>query len=72
MFEQEINGVIWCNGKILNPVFTDDEYAEQGFLPHEIPLIRRHDMLYNQWVHYGYLKPRKTAEMMYIIKRLFL
>lgn len=33
----------------LNEVKTDEGYAADGFLPHEIPMIRRHDELHNRF-----------------------
>lgn len=61
---------MWFDGIWFNPICTDEEYAEQGFSPAEIPLIRRHDMLFNQKQKWGYLKPRKEAEMYAIVDRL--
>ena len=36
--------------KRYNTIHTDAEYKAQGFRPYEIPMIRRHDELYNKWV----------------------
>lgn len=56
--------------KLYNRVRTDAEYFAEGFRKEEIPLVRRHDVLYNQYQRYGYLKPRKKAEMFELIERL--
>lgn len=57
-------------GYQLNDILSDEEYMAEGFTKAECPLIRRHDMLYNQRVKYGELKPRKEAELFEIIRRL--
>lgn len=33
--------------KMLNKIFSDKEYMEQGFSAEEVPLIRRFDILHN-------------------------
>ncbi len=46
------------------------KYRAEGFTEKEIPLIARHDTLYNQWKTEGYLKPRKEMEVYEIARRL--
>lgn len=58
------------DGKVYNKIGTDIEYLVAGFSLKEVPLIRRHDILFNQYQKYGYLKPRKKAEMFELIERL--
>lgn len=58
------------DGKVYNRIGTDEEYLAEGFRKDEIPLVRRHDILFNQYQRYGYLKPRKKAEMFELVERL--
>lgn len=55
---------------MLNIIHTDAEYLALGFSEKEIPLIRRHDELFNQRKINGFLKPHKEAEMFELAKRL--
>ena len=33
----------------LNTIYTDAEYIAQGFTTKEVPLIRKHDKLFNEY-----------------------
>ena len=33
-----------------NTIYTDTEYMAQGFKAWEVPMIKRHDELFNMWV----------------------
>lgn len=33
----------------LNTIYTDAEYIAQGFTAEEVPLIRKHDELFNEY-----------------------
>lgn len=33
----------------LNKIYTDEEYMAQGFKTWEVPLIRKHDELFNKY-----------------------
>ena len=46
----------------LNRICTDEEYMAQGFRPYEVPMIRRHDELYNLWVD-GTITEEQKEEM---------
>lgn len=35
--------------KMLNTIYTDKEYMAQGFTAQEVPMIREHDILFNQY-----------------------
>ena len=45
-----------------NTIHTDAEYMAQGFRPYEVPMIRRHDELYNLWVD-GTITEEQKEEM---------
>lgn len=45
-----------------NTIHTDAEYMAQGFRPYEVPMIRRHDELYNLWVD-GTITEEQREEM---------
>lgn len=45
-----------------NTIHTDAEYRKQGFREWEIPLIRRHDELYNMWED-GYITEEEKEEL---------
>lgn len=45
-----------------NTIYTDAEYMAQGFRPYEVPMIRRHDELYNLWVD-GTITEEQKEEM---------
>ena len=51
----------------LNEVKTDKGYAADGFLPHEIPMIRRHDELHNRLFE---LNDEEIDEMLLIAEKL--
>lgn len=34
---------------MLNTIYTDKEYMEQGFTVQEVPMIREHDILFNKY-----------------------
>ena len=33
----------------LNTIYTDEEYMAQGFTKEEVPMIRKHDELFNKY-----------------------
>lgn len=35
---------------MLNTIYTDKEYMAQGFTAQEVPMIREHDILVNQYL----------------------
>ena len=45
-----------------NTIYTAAEYMAQGFRPYEVPMIRRHDELYNLWVD-GTITEEQKEEM---------
>ena len=34
---------------MLNTIYTDKEYMAQGFTAQEVPMIREHDILFNEY-----------------------
>lgn len=34
---------------MMNKIYTDKEYFEQGFTTEELPMIRKHDELFNEY-----------------------
>jgi hypothetical protein len=46
-----------------NTIYTDAEYMAQGFRPYEVPMIRRHDELYNMLVD-GTITEEQKEEML--------
>lgn len=38
---------------MMNTIYTEKEYMEQGFTATEVPMIMAHDLLYNEWVKGG-------------------
>ena len=34
---------------MMNKIYTDKEYLEQGFTTEELPMIRKHDELFNEY-----------------------
>ena len=38
---------------MMNTIYTEKEYMEQGFTATEVPMIMEHDTLYNKWVKGG-------------------
>ena len=52
-----------------NTIHTDEEYMAQGFTAQEVPMIRRHDELFNKDVD-GIITAEEEAEMVAIIKTL--
>ena len=34
---------------MLNTIYTEKEYMAQGFTAQEVPMIREHDILFNQY-----------------------
>ena len=38
---------------MMNTIYTEKEYMEQGFTATEVPMIIAHDLLYNEWVKGG-------------------
>ena len=61
---------LYFNPYKLNGILTKDEYKAFGFTEQELPLIRRHNKLHDQYIMNGFLKPRKKAEMFELVKRL--
>ena len=55
---------------LYNKIYTDEEYMAQGFTAEEVPMIRRHDILFNQYKRNGFLTAEEEAELMYLIKVL--
>ena len=55
---------------LFNVVHTDEEYIAQGFTAEEVPMIRRHDILMNQYKRDGFLTEEEDAELMHLIKVL--
>lgn len=51
----------------LNEVKTDEGYTADGFLPYEIPMIRRHDELHNRLFE---LTEEEVDEMLLIAEKL--
>lgn len=45
-----------------NTIYTDAEYMAQGFRAWEVPMIRRHDELYNMWAD-GTITEEQKEEM---------
>jgi hypothetical protein len=35
--------------KMLNTIYTNEEYMAQGFTAQEVPMIREHDILFNEY-----------------------
>ena len=55
---------------LYNTIYTDEEYMAQGFTAEEVPMIRRHDILMNQYKRLGFLTEEEDAELMHLIKVL--
>ena len=55
---------------LYNTIYTDKEYMAQGFTVEEVPMIRRHDILMNQYKRLGFLTKEEDAELMHLIKVL--
>ena len=55
---------------LYNKIYTDEEYMTQGFTAEEVPMIRRHDILFNQYKRNGFLTAEEEAELMHLIKVL--
>lgn len=55
---------------LYNTIYTDEEYMAQGFTAEEVPMIRRHDILFNQYKRDGFLTEEEEAELMHLIKVL--
>lgn len=34
---------------LYNTIYTDEEYMAQGFTAQEVPMIREHDILFNEY-----------------------
>ena len=54
---------------MLNKIYTDNEYMAQGFTQEEVPMIRKHDELFNKFIVEGLTK-EEEIEMMNLIKIL--
>lgn len=55
----------------MNTIYTAEEYMAQGFTAKEVPMITRHDELFNRFVRGGNTLPaRQYLEMMELVKRL--
>lgn len=52
-----------------NTIYTDAEYMAQGFKAWEVPMIRRHDELFNMWVD-GIITEEQEEEMVTLQKQL--
>ena len=52
-----------------NKIYTDTEYMAQGFTKEEVPMIRRHDELFNMWRD-GNITEEEKTEMYDLIKKL--
>lgn len=50
-----------------NTIYTDEEYMAQGFTAEEVPMIRRHDELFN--LHDDRTE-QETEEMYELVKKL--
>lgn len=50
-----------------NTIFTDAEYMKQGFTAQEVPMVRRHDVLFNKGEE---RTEEETKEMVAIQKEL--
>lgn len=55
---------------LYNKIYTDEEYIAQGFTAEEVPMIRRHDILFNQYKRDGFLNEEEEAEMFRLIEIL--
>lgn len=55
---------------LYNTIYTDKEYMAQGFTAEEVPMIRRHDILMNQYKRLGFLTEEEDAELMHLIEVL--
>lgn len=56
-----------------NKVYTDNEYMAQGFKAWEVPLIRRHDELFNKYEQedaWNTLTEEQIAEFSLLVKTL--
>lgn len=54
----------------MNKILTDTEYRAQGFEEHELPLIRKHDELFNECVAENFTDEKKIAELEELAKIL--
>ncbi len=57
----------------LNKIYTDEEYMAQGFEAWEVPLIRRHDELFNKYQQedaWDTLTDEQIAEFSLLVKTL--
>ena len=57
----------------LNRIYTDEEYMAQGFKAWEVPLIRRHDELFNKYQQkdaWDTLTEEQIAEFNLLVKTL--
>ena len=52
-----------------NTIYTDAEYMAQGFKAWEVPMIRRHDELFNMLVD-GIITKEQEEEMITLQKQL--
>ena len=57
----------------LNKIYTDEEYMAQGFEAWQVPLIRRHDELFNKYQQeeaWDTLTDEQVAEFSLLVKTL--
>ena len=55
----------------MNTIYTTEEYMAQGFTAKEVPMIRRHDELFNRYKRGGdNLPDRQMTEMFELARRL--
>ncbi len=55
---------------LYNKIYTDEEYMAQGFTAEEVPMIRRHDILFNEYKRNGFLLDEEMDELLHLIKVL--
>lgn len=56
---------------MFNTIYTAEEYMAQGFTAKEVPMVMRHDELFNRYKRSGdNLPERQMAEMFELVKRL--
>ena len=55
---------------LYNKIFTDEEYMAQGFTAEEVPMIRRHDILFNQYKREGFLPEEEMYELYHLAEIL--
>lgn len=55
---------------MMNTIYTTEQYMTQGFTAQEVPMIREHDLLFNEWVRGGKVDNELAAQIETIAEKL--